>query len=339
MKFGISNPAWLQAAGNTENAIVPFVITSLEDGNQVSFNNTILGSMSGIKYSTDNKNWEELTNSTVITLNQGDGVYFRNNGGVNTSHSNRKKIIAVSKSFNAAGDVFTLLYPGGTSVCNLDGAFMGLPIVQASELLFGNGTIIATSMFEGCTSLENAPELPAMTLADRCYAAMFKGCTSLVVAPELPATTLTDGCYMEMFRDCSSLENAPELPATTLTSNCYNTMFDGCSSLENAPELPATTLTEYCYNGMFQDCTSLKTSPELPARTLAKSCYSFMFYGCSALSKITCLATDISAQGCVSSWVLNVGSSGIFVKNPAMANWTVGNSGTPTNWTVQDYAA
>ena len=34
-------------------------------------------------------------------------------------------------------------------------------------------------MFEGCTSLVNAPELPATTLARGCYDLMFKGCTSL----------------------------------------------------------------------------------------------------------------------------------------------------------------
>ena len=34
-------------------------------------------------------------------------------------------------------------------------------------------------MFEGCTSLTTAPELPATTLASNCYYSMFKGCTNL----------------------------------------------------------------------------------------------------------------------------------------------------------------
>lgn len=34
-------------------------------------------------------------------------------------------------------------------------------------------------MFENCTSLTTAPELPATTLADYCYNRMFKGCSSL----------------------------------------------------------------------------------------------------------------------------------------------------------------
>ena len=34
-------------------------------------------------------------------------------------------------------------------------------------------------MFFGCASLKTAPELPATTLADNCYAYMFQNCTSL----------------------------------------------------------------------------------------------------------------------------------------------------------------
>ena len=34
---------------------------------------------------------------------------------------------------------------------------------------------------------------------------MFNGCTSLTQAPELPATTLADRCYYEMFYYCSKI--------------------------------------------------------------------------------------------------------------------------------------
>ena len=86
-------------------------------------------------------------------------------------------------------------------------------------------------MFARCASLAQAPQLPATTLADECYAAMFDMCANLTQAPELPATTLTDGCYSQMFRECTSLKQAPELPATQLTEGCYENMFEGCSSL------------------------------------------------------------------------------------------------------------
>ena len=34
---------------------------------------------------------------------------------------------------------------------------------------------------------------------------MFSGCTSLTQAPALPATTLADYCYIDMFTDCTKV--------------------------------------------------------------------------------------------------------------------------------------
>ena len=126
------------------------------------------------------------------------------------------------------------------------------------------------------------------------------------------------------------------LPATTLTDYCYSNMFGGCTSLTEAPVLPATTLADNCYNSMFYNCTSLTTAPVLPATTLTQDCYNTMFYNCTRLNSITCLATNISASGCTNWWVLGVASSGTFVKNAAMNDWTTGANGIPSGWTVVD---
>ena len=138
-------------------------------------------------------------------------------------------------------------------------------------------------MFSGCSSLIQAPELPATTLSANCYKNMFSSCSSLIQAPELPATTLADNCYEYMFYKCSSLIQAPELPATTLAANCYAFMFYECPSLIQAPELPATTLVTHCYEYMFSGCSSLIQAPELPATTLAFRCYKDMFSSCTSL--------------------------------------------------------
>ena len=186
------------------------------------------------------------------------------------------------------------------------------------------------SMFEGCSSLTTAPELPATTLASYCYDSMFKGCTSLTAAPKLPATVLAEHCYSNMFYGCTSLTAVPSiLPATTLVDYCYQYMFRGCSSLTSAPKLPATTLVDYCYEYMFQGCTSLTTAPELPATTLVSSCYQRMFINCINLNYIKMLATDISATNCLYYWVYNVSGTGTFVKNPAMTSLPTGISGIP----------
>ena len=60
---------------------------------------------------------------------------------------------------------------------------------------------------------------------------MFSGCTSLTEAPDLPAESLANYCYYQMFSGCTSLTKAPDLPAEFLVSNCYSGMFNGCSSL------------------------------------------------------------------------------------------------------------
>ena len=101
---------------------------------------------------------------------------------------------------------------------------------------------------------------PTAVAESSCYRSMFQGCTSLTTAPELPATTIASSCYESMFQGCTSLTTAPELPATTLANHCYHSMFYGCTSLTTAPELPATTLAFECYMRMFQGCTSLKIS-------------------------------------------------------------------------------
>ena len=101
---------------------------------------------------------------------------------------------------------------------------------------------------------------PTSIPAAKCYWNMFQGCTNLTKATELPATTLAISCYRNMFYNCTSLTTAPALPATTLTDYCYRNMFYGCTSLTQASELPATTLANSCYNNMFYNCTSLKIS-------------------------------------------------------------------------------
>ena len=195
------------------------------------------------------------------------------------------------------------------------------------------------NMFSGCTSLTTAPELPATTLVQRCYAGMFYKCTSLTTAPELQATTLAEECYSEMFENCTALTTAPELPATTLTYNCYRSMFSGCTSLTTAPELPATTLANYCYYEMFKSCTSLVIAPELHATILTNYCYIDMFNGCTSLNKIIMLATNISATGCLYSWVKGVSATGTLIKAASMTTLPSGVSGIPSGWTVQDYVA
>jgi len=167
---------------------------------------------------------------------------------------------------------------------------------------------------------------------------MFEGCTSLTSTPELPATTLAESCYRNMFRLCTSLTGVPSNigSITTVMPNsacCF--MFYGCSSLSTAPELPSINLRNRCYQSMFENCTSLVKAPELLTTAPINEAYYNMFYGCSSLNYIKCLATGVTSADCL-VWVGSVAASGTFIKHPAMTGWTIGTSGIPTGWTVQD---
>ena len=113
-------------------------------------------------------------------------------------------------------------------------------------------------LFNNCSVLTSAPELPATSLAYNCYHCMFLGCTNLKSAPKLPAPTLTTGCYFGMFSMCTNLKTAPELPAKALAYQCYDSMFSGCTNLKSA-ELSIEFLDRDCCNFMFNNCTNLSS--------------------------------------------------------------------------------
>ena len=264
-------------------------------------------------YSTDNKNWSTYTLETKLTLaNIGDKVYFKGTWSEETYGF--YLYYTMTGKIAASGNINSLHYESDfatrtkldytSEYCNLFNCCTSL--TQAPEL--PAITLIERcyeSMFGGCTSLTQAPKLPATTLAYGCYGAMFGGCTSLIQPPELPATTLIERCYNSMFSNCTSLIQAPELPATTLANSCYISMFYGCTSLTQAPKLPATTLAYGCYFYMFYNCTSLTQAPKLPATTLAKFCYDNMFSNCTSLTQPPELPATTLANDCYSSMFYN----------------------------------
>ena len=179
---------------------------------------------------------------------------------------------------------------------------------------------------------------------------LFNGCSVLTSAPELPATKLAEDCYYQMFSGCTNLTAAPELPATTLENSCYRDMFWSCTKLTSAHELPATILANYCYFGMFGKCTNLTSAPELPATVLAEACYGSMFSDCTKLSTVTMLALDseiTSKSDCVYNWLGNAGTDKnvtrkLIVKDEAAYNALVNTKYLPDNWkkgqcTVENY--
>ena len=211
-----------------------FTIEALEDGLTAKL------SVNACEYSLDGNTWNNLSAATnTPAVNTGEKIYFR--GNLTPELSRGIGTFTISKKCNLKGNIMSFLY-GDNFIGKID--------------LFGNDFY---KLFYNCTNIVDTSELilPATIAKNYSYYCMFQGCTSLTTAPELPATKLWDSCYSAMFDGCTSLTEAPKLPATTVAYSCYSAMFRNCSKLTTAPELPATKLASYCYANMFNKCKNL----------------------------------------------------------------------------------
>lgn len=135
--------------------------TAEEAGSTVKLSKNGSAPTVNLQTSTDGNSWTPYTVGDVITLaNVDDKVYFkaiRSNQRMGSGSSAYNKFEMTGK-IAASGNINSLLE-------------------------------------------EDEEKARTMSLAgkDFCYASMFNGCTSLTQAPELPATTLTNNCYNRMF--------------------------------------------------------------------------------------------------------------------------------------------
>ena len=288
-------------------------------------------------YKLNDGEWIGKSGSLTLNVSSGDVLQLR----AERSESNYYTIGGTALC-RISGNPLSMCYGSGftgqtvnTSTRGLMGLFIDYNgVVDASDMVVPVADL--SSFFQGCTNLVTPPSAFPATVVDAGYMSMFERCTSLTGFTATLPTTLADFCYAGMFEKCSGLTVAPSLPATALTEGCYEGMFAYCSGLTSAPSLPATTLAERCYKEMFRGCTGLTTAPDLPAATLMEDSYWRMFRGCTSLQSIKCLATNISASGCTTSWVNGVAASGTFTKASAMTGWTTGDDGIPSGWTVQN---
>ena len=291
---------------------------------------------------------EAITAGTISVSNPKDGMQYSKNGGAKTAVTTSIEVAAGDKvQFYGNGTSITSYYgtkitgSGDDFTCKVYGNIMSL----VDEENFATATTLSANytfraLFNNNTTLTDASGLllPAtqLALATSCYYSMFEGCSALTTAPELPATTLVNECYFYMFKGCTALTTAPALPATQLAGSCYYGMFYGCSALTAAPALPATQLENHCYRQMFRGCTTLTASPVLPATQLVTRCYQEMFYDCSKLATVTCLATSgIGQSNSTYDWLRNAGWDAEDTKTFYAVNtddWPSGNNGIPNGW-------
>ena len=180
--------------------------------------------ISGLEYSVNNdEKWRKVEKDVEISFGGEYGdlrLRGTNHNGTAKDEAYYSTIKFTDKTVNVActGDIRTLL------------DWKNYNIVKTDNARF-------CSLFENCSVLTSAPELPATKLANCCYYFMFWKCTNLTSAPVLPATTLAVHCYSNMFAECTNLTSAPELPATTLAVHCYYGMFSACPKLSSVTML------------------------------------------------------------------------------------------------------
>ena len=174
----------------------------------------------------------------------------------------------------------------------------------------------------GCTSLESITILGAVTKIGT-YA--FADCTSLksVTIPE----SVTEIGY-GAFKGCTSLTSivfqgkAPSIGEDAFSETpWYSNQADG---------LVYVGKVAYKYKGTMPSGTQITIKDGIVS--IGEGAFS----GCTGLTEITCLATDISADGCVNNWLDDVADEGTFTKAVDMEDWPTGTSGIPSGWTVQN---
>ena len=113
-----------------------------------------------VEYSTDHNTWTVWNGSAISSSNK--KLYLRGSGNT-TFRTSRGARFVLSARAACSGNIQTLL------------EYSNPPTSIPAEYCYAH-------MFNGCSNLTQAPELPATTLAKYCYGSMFLDCTSLKIS-------------------------------------------------------------------------------------------------------------------------------------------------------------
>lgn len=241
--------------GSKAEHIIPYV-TFKANGKQ-TFQMTAVPDyeISGLEYSVNNdEKWRKVEKDGKISFGGEYGdlrLRGTNHNGTAKDESYYSTIKFTDETVNVActGDIRTLL------------DWKNYNIVKTDNARF-------CSLFETCSVLTSAPELPATKLANCCYYYMFYKCTNLTSAPVLPATILAQECYSNMFTECTNLTSAPELPATKLAVHCYYSMFSNCPKLSSVTMLAPKSEIETKNNCVLNWLDEAGNDASVTTRTL-----------------------------------------------------------------------
>ena len=216
---GISVADWNTGTiteGSKAEQIIPYLTFTADEAQTFKMTTSGNYTISGLEYSVKDGEWASVVAGTEITFGGTHGnlrLRGTNSKGTASAWYASSTITFTDLTVNVActGDIRTLLDWRNYSTVN----------TQNARFCY---------LFNGCTVLTSAPELPAKELADNCYYSMFHGCTSLTSAPELKATTLENECYESMFKGCTKLSTvtmlAPGDKISEAAACCYDWLYN-----------------------------------------------------------------------------------------------------------------
>lgn len=209
--------------------------------------------ISKLQYSVNNGEWNDVVANEEVTFGGTNGdlrLRGTNTNGTASSWSVYSTITFTNDvKVACTGDIRTLLDWRNYSTVNTQNARF-------------------CHLFQDCTVLTSAPELPAKELADNCYSDMFYGCTSLTSTPELKATKLAENCYFHMFYKCTKLSTVTMLAPSDQISKATICCFDWLYNTGTDETVSSRTLIvtdEAAYN-------ALKSKYYLPTKWQIGNC-------------------------------------------------------------------
>ena len=151
--------------GSKAGHIIPYVTFKAEEAQTFKMTTTGSYEIKGLEYSVNNGEWKTVVANTEVPFGGANGdlrLRGTNHNGTAKDQSYYSTIKFTDKTVNVActGDIRTLL------------DWKNYNIVKTDNARF-------CSLFETCSVLTSAPELPATKLAVHCYYGMFSNCPKL----------------------------------------------------------------------------------------------------------------------------------------------------------------
>lgn len=182
--------------------------------------------LGSLKYKKNNDDWV-IAQGATINVVEGDVVEIANhNASDSTNNSLYWRFGGTTCRCNLKGNLdnlFNSTQTGNVASYKYFRLFMNCTgLVSAKDLILpdvpANGNLCYSSLFKDCTSLIEAPELPAFTLGTSAYHEMFNGCTSLNHIRCLASDISGEGCTQNWVKDVSSTGTFECLSTTNWTT-------------------------------------------------------------------------------------------------------------------------